>query len=197
MTITALEIKQRTFTKSLRGYDPAEVNAFLSMLANEWEHQVTKIKSLERDVREVNDKLSHYQRIEATLHETLQTARENAEQKLENARRDAKNKLQKAEIDAEQIIKEARQQKQHIRQSIITLLERREEIIRGMGSYLDIAQKSLDSFQKDGQSIYQLPGSDGASEPLPVSGKKAPSAAESGKTAPGTEDIDDLIEELD
>lgn len=197
MTITALEIKQRTFSKSIRGYDPAEVNAFLSMLANEWEHQVTKIKSLERDVREVNDKLSHYQRIEATLHETLQTARENAEQKMENARRDAKNKVQKAELDAEQIIKEARQQKQHIRQSILTLLERRDEIIRGMSSYLDVAQKSLDNFQQDAQGIYQLPGDDASAEPLPVSRAKQTDSGQAGRSAPGTEDIDDLIEELD
>lgn len=197
MTITALDIKQRNFSKSLRGYDPAEVNAFLNMLANEWEHQVTKIKSLERDVREVNDKLSHYQRIEATLHETLQTARENAEQKMENARRDAKNKIQKAELEAEQVIKEARQQKQHIRQSIIRLLERREEIIRGMSSYLDVAQKSLESFQNDGQAIYQLPGADAAAEALPVEQKKKNSATAPQSSAPGTEDIDDLIEELD
>ncbi|MCC5932995.1 MAG: DivIVA domain-containing protein [Candidatus Cyclonatronum sp.] len=196
MTITALDIKQRNFSKSLRGYDPAEVNAFLNMLANEWEHQVTKIKSLERDVREVNDKLSHYQRIEATLHETLQTARENAEQKMENARRDAKNKLQKAEIEAEQVIKEARMQKQHIRQSILKLLERREEIIRGMSSYLDVAQKSLDSFHKDGQGVYQLPRDEAETEPLPVDRKKD-TAAGIAKSAPGTEDIDDLIEELD
>ncbi|MCH8567186.1 MAG: DivIVA domain-containing protein [Balneolales bacterium] len=203
MNITALEIKQRTFAKSIRGYDVAEVNAFLSMLANEWEHQVVKMKDLERDLKQINDKLQHYQRIEATLHETLQTARDNAEQRLENARRDAKNKIEKAELEAENVLQEARQQRQQIKQSIHKLLERRDEIIRGMSSYLDLAQKSLETFQRDNADIYALPQEDEPpSNPLSSykSGRSrsatSAAAAEAG-LAPGTEDIDDLLDEID
>ncbi len=201
MSITALEIKQRTFAKAIRGYDVAEVNAFLSMLANEWEHQVSKMKDLERDLKQVNDKLSHYQRIEATLHETLQTARENAEQRLENARRDAKNKLEKAEIEAENIIQESRQERQKIRQSIMKLLERREEIIRGMNSYLDIAQKSLESFQKDNSEMYALPKDEEQEQKQePLRRRKASGSDQivpESTGAPGAEDLDDLIDEID
>ncbi len=201
MSITALEIKQRTFAKSIRGYDVAEVNAFLSMLANEWEHQVSKMKDLERDLRQVNDKLSHYQRIEATLHETLQTARENAEQRLENARRDAKNKLEKAEIEAENIIQESRQERQKIRQSIMKLLERREEIIRGMNSYLDLASKSLESFRKDEAEIYALPQDEREeNKPGKIRRKKVAGTDQvltESSGAPGAEDLDDLIDEID
>ncbi len=202
MGITALEIKQRTFTKSLRGYDVAEVNAFLSMLASEWEHQVIKMKDLERDLKEINDKLGHYQRIEATLHETLQTARENAEQRLENARRDSKNKLQKAELEAENVLAEARQQRQHVRQSILKLLERRDEIIRGISSYLDFARKSIEGFEQDNENIYSLPkGEEDTSGSLGTTRKqKSPKPAAvtpEAFSAPGSEDIDELLDEID
>ena len=194
MSISALEIKQRTFSKTLRGYDPAEVDAFLSMIANEWEHQVVKLKDSERDLREMKDKLAHYQRIEATLHETLQTARDNATQRLENARRDAANKVEKAEMEAEGILKEARQQRLQIKQSISTLLERREEIIRGISSYLEMAEKSLSSFEQDENGVFKLPNdpSDDNVENLPKSPKKkmAPSA-------PGADDLDDILDTID
>jgi len=200
MSITALEIKQRTFAKALRGYDVAEVNAFLSMLANEWEHQVIKTKDLERDLKEINNKLGHYQRIEATLHETLQTARDNAEQRLENARRDSKNKLQKAEIEADNIIQESQRQRQHIRQSINKLLERREEIIRGIGSYLSFAQKSLEGFQQDNSDIYSLPKGEETPETLSKIRRNTSQPAAVGSEAfkaPGSDDIDDLLDEID
>ncbi len=202
MSLTALEIKQRTFDRSLRGYDVAEVNAFLSMVSNEWEHMVVKMKDLERDIKQLNDKLTHYQRIEATLHETLQTARDNSEQRLENARRDAKNKVEKAELEAENILQEARAQRQQVRQSIIKLLERRDEIIRGIGSYLDLAQKSLDSFTQDNSEIYNLPQGDENGEKKPRAAKtRTAKNVEQKETeaakAPGTEDLDDLLDDID
>ena len=60
MKLTALEIKQQQFEKSLRGYDTAEVQSFLNLIANEWEHMVGKIRELETQVDKMNNKLQHY-----------------------------------------------------------------------------------------------------------------------------------------
>ena len=194
MSISALEIKQRTFSKTLRGYDPAEVDAFLSMIANEWEHNVAKLKDAERDLREMKDKLAHYQRIEATLHETLQTARDNATQRLENARRDAANKIEKAELEAEGILKEARQHRQAIKQSISNLLERREEIIRGISSYLEMAEKSLSGFEQDENGIFKLPTDTNEEESVE---EVKPTRKQPVTSVPGAEDIDDILDSID
>ncbi|MFQ5630060.1 MAG: DivIVA domain-containing protein, partial [bacterium] len=37
MKLTPLDIKKQEFKKNLRGYDPIEVDAFLEMVANEFE----------------------------------------------------------------------------------------------------------------------------------------------------------------
>lgn len=197
MSITALEIKQKNFARTIRGYDVAEVNTFLNMLATEWEHQVVKAKELDRELKQLTDKLEHYERIEATLHETLQTARENAEQRLENARRDAQNKVEKAEMEGEQILHQARQQRQEIRQSTLKLLERREEIIGGIKSYLDMAQRSVQAFETDTEGLYNLPNEQEASSarkasrPAPEKSRKSSSAQE------GDNELDNLINEID
>ena len=46
MKITPLEIRQKTFERTLRGYDKDEVNAFLLSLSQEWERNSDEIKEL-------------------------------------------------------------------------------------------------------------------------------------------------------
>lgn len=157
MKLTALEIKQQQFEKSLRGYDVAEVQAYLNLIASEWEHMVGKMRELEAQIDKMDDKLKHYERVEEALHETLQTAKDSAEQKLGGARKEARNMIEKAEIEANSIVREANQQRQQIRQSILRLLDRREEIIGGIKSYLEIASESLQQFSKDEASLFSLP----------------------------------------
>lgn len=157
MKLTALEIKQQQFEKSLRGYDVAEVQAYLNLIASEWEHMVGKMRELEDQIQKMDEKLRHYERVEEALHETLQTAKDSAEQKLTGARKEARNTIEKAEIEADSIIREASQQRQQIRQSILRLLDRRAEIISGIRSYLEIAQDSLQHFSKDEASMFTLP----------------------------------------
>lgn len=208
MKLTALEIKQQEFDKSLRGYDKDEVQAFLNLMSNEWEHMVAKNRELEKRIDELEEKLKHYERVEEALHETLQTAKESAEQKLTGARKDARNKIEKAEMEAESIIREATQQRQQVRQSIIRLLDRRKEIIGGIRSYLEMAQESLEQFSKDEAHLFDLPAEeDEFSEKLSKQAKRRSEALfdeddnqlddEGQNMPPGSENIDDLIDELD
>lgn len=207
MKLTALEIKQQEFEKSFRGYDKAEVQAFLNLVSNEWEHLVAKNRELEKRIDELEEKLKHYERVEEALHETLQTAKESAEQKLTGARKDARNKIEKAEMEAESIVREATQQRQQVRQSIIRLLDRRKEIISGIRSYLDMARESLEQFSKDEAALFEVPVEDDTlTEEMEERTKKRKQARKEREESmeedaqtmpPGAEDMDDIIDELD
>lgn len=211
MKLTALEIKQQNFEKSLRGYDKAEVEAFLNLMSNEWEHMVAKNRELQKKIDEMEEKLKHYERVEEALHETLQTAKESAEQKLSGARREAQTKIEKAEMEAESIVREATQQRQQVRQSIIRLLDRRKEIIGGIRSYLEMAQESLEQFSRDEASLFNLPSSeqekkDETNQSLKEQAKRRRKAvseqikkqqSETQSLPPGTENVDEIIDELD
>lgn len=157
MKLTPIEIKQQQFEKSLRGYDVADVQSFLTLVSNEYEHLLTKNRELEDQIEKLGDRVRHYERVEEALHETLQTTKESVAQKMDNARLEAKNTTNKAQMDAEAIIQEANQQRAQIRQSILRLLDRRDEIISGISAYLDTAKSSVEKFSKDEMSIFTLP----------------------------------------
>lgn len=193
MKLTALEIKQQKFEKSLRGYEINEVNAFLNMVASEYENMVSRQRDLERDLAQLKDKLKHYERVESALHETLQTAKDTAEQRLAGARQEAKSRLEKAEMEAESIVREANQQRQQVRQDILRLLERRDDIIRGIRSYLDMASESLNIFSRDDSGQFSLPGDDKPAA-APKS-KSKPKAAEA--PAPGAADLDAILDQIE
>ncbi|MEX0769133.1 MAG: DivIVA domain-containing protein [Balneolaceae bacterium] len=206
MKLTALEIKQQTFEKTIRGYDPAEVHSFLNLVASEWEHLTGKIRELEKQIEKQNDKLKHYERVEEALHETLQTAKDSAEHKLSGAKKESKNILEKAETEADSIVREANQQRQQIRQSILRLLDRRNEIIGGIRSYLELAQESLQQFSKDEASLFDLPKeveldqriTDRIQNPESSAQKNPPSAEiEDPSLPPGSENLDDILDEID
>lgn len=205
MKLTALEIKQQQFEKSLRGYDVSEVNAYLNLVANEWEHMVGKMKEMEAQLEKMDEKLKHYERVEQALHETLQTAKDSAEQKLVGAKKESRNIIEKAEMESDAIVREANQRRQEIRQSILRLLDRREEIVGGMRSYLEMAQESLQHFSRDDSSLFSLPKEDSGhsdKHESKINQESAPSKKRSQKkdeqpVPPGAEDLDNILDDLD
>ncbi|MEQ8524332.1 DivIVA domain-containing protein [Gracilimonas sp.] len=218
MKLTPLEIKQQTFEKGLRGYDTADVQAFLTLVSNEFEHLINKNKELEQQIDKLTERVKHYERVEDALHETLQTAKESMEQKVSGAKQEAKNTLEKAEMEADAIIKEANHNRQQIRQSILRLLDRREEIINGISSYLENAKKSVEQFGKDEMEVFQLPKEEKLEESLDnvkrptkfmldeegeadgvKSAKKENEDDEEEDHAfpPGSDRLDDILDEID
>ena len=206
MKLTALEIKQQQFEKSMRGYDPAEVQSYLSLLATEWEHMAGKVRELENQVDKLNDKLKHYERVEEALHETLQTAKSSAEEKLSGARNEAKNIVEKAELQAETIFQEAHRERWKVRQHTLQIVEKREEMIRSLSSFLDNTVKSLNQFSDDKQSLFTVPDID-EETPTIKSAPKRKKQPKSGTTSsddvtpetgiPGSEKIDDILDEIE
>lgn len=95
MKLTPLEIKQQTFEKGLRGYDTADVHAFLTLVSNEFEHLLNKNKELEQEIDKLTERVKHYERVEDALHETLQTAKESMEQKVSELVKKLKTRLKK------------------------------------------------------------------------------------------------------
>ncbi|MEO9887855.1 MAG: DivIVA domain-containing protein [Balneola sp.] len=212
MKLTPLEIKQQQFEKSLRGYDVADVQSFLTLVSNEVEHLLNKNKELEVQIEKLNDRVRHYERVEEALHETLQTTKESVAQKLDGAKTEAQNKVNKAEMEAEGIVKEANHQRQQIRQNIHRLLEKREEIIAGMNSYLENSKDSLAKFGKDELGIFELPQEDNyhtnddSDEERKSKFRLDEDETEETKThseevdlsfPPGSEHLDDILDEID
>ena len=105
------------FNRTLRGYDPIEVNQFLDQIIKQVETMVqdnkikdTKIKELEEklnSVKNLEDQVEQYERMEGTLNRAILMAQKTSEQIKINAHIESETVLEDAKRNANRIINEA------------------------------------------------------------------------------------------
>ncbi|MDR0616087.1 MAG: DivIVA domain-containing protein [Synergistaceae bacterium] len=106
--LTSLDVVNQGFKKTMRGYDPAEVDEFLDKVAECIQAYVQKTKDCERIIAEQGERLRDYDNIKGSLHEALLMAQRSAEEKVSNASAIAEEKLSQANAYASDIIAEAK-----------------------------------------------------------------------------------------
>ncbi len=181
MNLTPLDIRKREFDRSLRGYDPQEVDAFLDMVAEQWEDLDDERRRLKNKVEELQSRMDHYQEVEEALQQALDQTRKNAEETLQNAREkaeriveDAKAEAAEIEREAERIVEDARDQAQEIKRDaeaereqlkadIRHLQNRRTEAVARLRGFLNSELEVLEAY--DREDAPSDPPSTGAAEP--------------------------------
>lgn len=107
MPLTPLDIHNKEFTRSFRGYDEDEVNDYLDKVIKDYEIVIRDKKDLEEKVAELDKKLGHFTTIEETLNRSILVAQETAEDVTGNANKEAKLIIKEAEKNADRIINES------------------------------------------------------------------------------------------
>ncbi|MCT4592896.1 MAG: DivIVA domain-containing protein [Anaeromicrobium sp.] len=105
--ITPLDIQNKEFRKSMRGYKESEVDEFLDEIINDYEKLYKENKELNDKIEMVQEQIKKYETIENTLRDTLVVAQSTAEDIGSNARKQAEIIVQEAEARAKEIIGEA------------------------------------------------------------------------------------------
>ena len=108
MTITPLDIQSKEFAKGFRGYVQEEVNDFLDRVSKEMESLIKENLDLKAEGNKLQEKLSHYSKIEETLHNAIIVAQETAEEVKRNASKEAELIRKEAEKDASRLVEDAR-----------------------------------------------------------------------------------------
>ena len=80
MRITSMDINNKEFKKSLRGYNADEVDEFLDKVAEEYEIVYKENSTLKEKTSFLEEKLEHHVKIESTIQNTLVLAQNAAEQ---------------------------------------------------------------------------------------------------------------------
>jgi cell division initiation protein len=109
MKITPLDITQKQFSKVFRGSSPEEVEAFLALVAVEFEALVKENLALREDNQRKTEDIAEYRSRERALQETLVTAQRASEEIREDARKEAEITISDAELQAEKIVQGAHQ----------------------------------------------------------------------------------------
>src|ERR671922_25146 len=79
MKVTPLDLRQQRFNTVMRGYDRAEVNAFLADTAEEYENALRENDRLKQEVSKLEAILKEHRGQEVNLRNTLMTAQKLAD----------------------------------------------------------------------------------------------------------------------
>lgn len=105
------------FSRTLRGYDPEEVNAFLDQIINQVEKMVVEIKEKDGKINELNalvdenmrlrEKIEQHERLEGTLNRAIFMAQKTSDQIKVTARQESEIIIEDAKTNANRIVNEA------------------------------------------------------------------------------------------
>jgi cell division initiation protein len=105
------------FTRTLRGYDPDEVNHFIDQVISQVEIMVNDIKSknkkiaelssLEEENAKLKEKLATYERMEGTLNRAILMAEKTSEQIKLSAHQESETIINDAKRNANRIVNDA------------------------------------------------------------------------------------------
>ena len=112
------------FTRTMRGYDPSEVNRFLDNVIKQVDKMVKLIKEKDREIKlrdkkimelqmhmsetnKLRDRLAQYERMESTLRQAIMMAQKTSDQIKSNAYNESEVIIDNAKKNASRIVNEA------------------------------------------------------------------------------------------
>ncbi|MBM7581978.1 cell division initiation protein [Caldicoprobacter guelmensis] len=115
MPLTPMDIHNKEFSRSFRGYDEDEVDQFLDEVVQDFERLYKENLELKERIGLLKEQLEYYKSMENTLKETLVTAQKTAEEVTASAHKNAELIIKEAEHKAQKIIQDANEQVLKIR----------------------------------------------------------------------------------
>jgi len=105
------------FSRTLRGYNPEEVNRFLDKIINQVENRenkskkkdlrIAQLEKLEVENEQLKEKIEQYERVEATLNKAIMMAQKTSEQIKLAAHDESELLIDEAKKNANRIVNEA------------------------------------------------------------------------------------------
>ncbi len=154
MRVSPLDIRKQEFNRrTFGGYEPEEVNSFLQMLSSEWEEMRDDHRRLEEQVRSLEEKIRHYERVEEALQEALQTARDSSRKTVENAEDQARAIVATAKAEASRIKQDAVSERNSLTSDVERLHHQRREIVARLRGFLSSELEMLEQFAANGRRM--------------------------------------------
>ena len=147
MNLTPLDIRKQSFQRTLRGFDPDEVQAFLEMAAEEFERLTRENIEMKEQHSTLKTEVERYRKLEQTLQEMLRTAQETADEVRQNARKEGGLIIRESEVRANSAVEDARIQVREIRSEIVDLKNQRDLFVAKIQALVTAQSDFLDSLE--------------------------------------------------
>ncbi len=102
--ITPVDLENKEFKKSFRGYDMDEVEAFLEELVKDYSRIYRENASMKDKNAILNDAVENYKGMEETMRSAIISAQRTSEEIIRNAHEQADNIINDAKVRAQKIL---------------------------------------------------------------------------------------------
>ena len=141
--LTPMDIHNKEFKRSFRGYNEDEIDDFLDKVVNDYEKLFRENDRLKEELTRAKKDNEQYQQdtllvAQKTAEEVTSNARKNAEETRDNTAKECANKLQEAEMKAEKIIVDAKNKAQ-------VIVEEYDRLVREKNTFLRKIKVTLES----------------------------------------------------
>jgi cell division initiation protein len=149
LKITPEDIKNQNFSKTFRGYNQTEVDAFLGLVAQQLEELIKENSDIKKKLSQIESTSVGQKDMEKTIHEVLLTAQKSAEEVKKNAEKEAELSLREAKVKSERMLEETHAILSKLRKEIIELEDLKKTYILRLKSILDTQLRILESMEKE------------------------------------------------
>ena len=104
MTLTSLEIKDKSFATKFRGYNVEEVDEFLDIVVRDYEDLVRENHEKEAKIRNLEERLIYFDEMKDSLSQSVLIAQDTAERVKQAANERSANIIRQAEQDAQHLL---------------------------------------------------------------------------------------------
>ena len=179
--LTPMDIHNKDFKRSFRGYDEDEIDDFLDQVVNDYEKLFWENDRLKEDLERAKKDNEQYQQLEKNLKDTLLVAQKTAEEVTTNARRnteemrentakECQNMRREAEMHAKSQLDEAADKVRAIVAEYDRLVREKNQFLRkikvAMESELAVLSETLDTLPDPEREEQRIQAAGTQAEPL-------------------------------
>lgn len=179
--LTPMDIHNKDFKRSFRGYDEDEIDDFLDQVVNDYEKLFRENDRLKEDLERAKKDNEQYQQLEKNLKDTLlvaqktaeevtTNARKNTEEMRENTAKECQNMRREAEMHAKSQLDEAADKVRAIVAEYDRLVREKNQFLRkikvAMESELAVLSETLDTLPDPEREEQRIQAAGTQAEPL-------------------------------
>ena len=128
MNVTPLDLRQHKFRSSVRGFERAEVAAFLAEAADDYEQALRELDKMGDELKRRDEQLADHRERETNLRNTLLTAQKLADDVRHTAKQDAKVIVRDAQSRADVALQNAQVRRDTVEREITQLRLKRTDV---------------------------------------------------------------------
>jgi cell division initiation protein len=156
MSLSPLDVSKHEFSKTMRGYDPAEVRAFLERIAEELTELQRECATLSEQAHGNDARLKSFRDLEhgmrealSTSQDTLKSTREQIEKERQNILREANLEAEKIKLNAEKAVQDARADLRELKLHRDAYVKRLRFLLKSQTELLELIEKESPDLPDD------------------------------------------------